>query len=44
LTVSRRLSHSSPAITLTVYGHLLAPKDAAAAIMQATFANAGVEG
>ena len=44
LTVSRRLGHSSPAITLTVYGHLLSPKDDAAAIMQATFANAGVEG
>ena len=44
LTVSRRLGHSSPAITLNVYGHLLSPKDDAAAIMQATFANAGVEG
>jgi integrase len=44
LTVSRRLGHSSPAITLTVYGHLLSPKDDAAKIMQATFANAGVEG
>jgi len=44
LTVSRRLGHSSPAITLTVYGHLLSPKDDAAAIMQATFANAGLEG
>jgi integrase len=44
LTVSRRLGHSSPAITLTVYGHLLSPKDDAAKIMQETFANAGVEG
>jgi integrase len=44
LTVSRRLGHSSPAITLTVYGHLLSPEDRAADIMQALFANAGVEG
>ena len=44
LTVSRRLGHSSPAITLTVYGHLLSPEDRAADIMQATFANAGIEG
>jgi len=44
LTVSRRIGHSSPAITLSIYGHLLSPKDDAAAIMQVTFANAGVEG
>ena len=44
LTVSRRLGHSSPTITLSVYGHLLSPHDRAAEIMQATFANAGVEG
>jgi integrase len=36
LTVSRRLGHSSPAITLKVYGPLLSPKDDAAAIIQAT--------
>jgi integrase len=44
LTVSRRLGHSSPAITLTVYGHLLSPEDRAADIMQAAFTDAGVEG
>ena len=44
LTVSRRLGHSSPAITLTVYGHLLSPQDRAADIMQAAFTDAGVEG
>jgi integrase len=44
LTVSRRLGHSSPTITLSVYGHLLSPEDRAADIMQATFAGAGVEG
>jgi integrase len=38
LTVSRRLGHASPAITLTVYGHLFANTDARAAeIMEATF-------
>jgi integrase len=42
LTVSRRLGHSSPAITLTVYGHLLSPEDRAADIMQAMFAEAGI--
>jgi integrase len=48
LTVSRRLGHSSPGITLTVYGHLLSPKDDAADIMQKTltdaFAKADMEG
>src|SRR6516225_6055728 len=34
LTVSRRLGHGSPAITLTVYGHLFKPDDRAAAIME----------
>jgi integrase len=43
LTVSRRLGHSSPAITLTVYGHLLSPQDRAADIMEAAFANAGLD-
>jgi integrase len=42
LTVSRRLGHSSAAITLTVYGHLLSPEDRAADIMQSVFASAGV--
>jgi integrase len=44
ITVSRRLGHGSPAITLNVYGHLLRPEDRAADIMQAMLANAGVEG
>jgi integrase len=34
LTVSRRLGHGSPAITLNVYGHLFRPDDRAAAIME----------
>jgi integrase len=42
LTVSRRLGHSSAAITLTVYGHLLSPEDRAADIMQGVFTSAGV--
>jgi integrase len=40
LTVSRRLGHSSPAITLTVYGHLLSPEDRAADIMEAVLGGA----
>jgi integrase len=35
LTISRRLGHGSPAITLGVYGHLFRPDDRAAAIMEA---------
>ena len=35
LTISRRLGHGSPAITLSVYGHLFRPDDRAAAIMEA---------
>ena len=31
LTISRRLGHGSPAITLGVYGHLFSNTDAAAA-------------
>ena len=31
LTISRRLGHGSPAITLTVYGHLIEGKDRQAA-------------
>jgi integrase len=42
LTISRRLGHSSPAITLTVYGHLLTSEDRAADIMQAMFIQAGI--
>lgn len=44
LTVSRRLGHTSAAITLAVYGHLLTPNDRAADITQAMLTNAGVEG
>jgi integrase len=41
LTVSRRIGHASPAITLNVYGHLFANTDARAAeIMEAAFAKA----
>jgi integrase len=42
LTVSRRLGHSSAAITLTVYGHLLTPEDRAADIIEAMFATAEI--
>jgi integrase len=42
LTVSRRLGHASPAITLTVYAHLLSPEDRAAEIMQNLFTDAGI--
>jgi integrase len=39
LTISRRLGHASPTITLAVYGHLFSNTDARAAeIMEATFA------
>jgi integrase len=34
LSISRRLGHGSPAITLGVYGHLFKPDDRAAAIME----------
>ena len=38
LTISRRIGHASPTITLSVYGHLFANTDARAAeIMEATF-------
>jgi integrase len=42
LTVSRRLGHASPTITLSVYGHLLTSEDRAADIMQGVFAAAGI--
>ena len=35
LTISRRLGHGSPAITLKVYGHLFKTDDRAAQIMEA---------
>ena len=45
LTISRRLGHGSPAITLAVYGHLFSnTDDRAAAIMEATFAAVRTEG
>ena len=38
LTISRRIGHALPTITLAVYGHLFSSTDARAAeIMQATF-------
>lgn len=38
LTVSRRLGHGSPAITLTVYGHMFAnTDDKAAAVAETAF-------
>ena len=38
LTISRRLGHGSPVITLGVYGHLFRPDDRAAAIMEKALA------
>jgi integrase len=44
LTISRRLGHGSPAITLAVYGHLFGNTDAKAAeIMEAAFGNLGTD-
>jgi integrase len=44
LTVSRRIGHASPAITLDVYGHLFKNTDTRAAeIMEAAFAKVGTE-
>lgn len=40
LTISRRLGHGSPAITLGIYGHLFKPDDRAAAIMERALAGA----
>jgi hypothetical protein len=41
LTISRRLGHGSPTITLDVYGHLFANTDhRAAQIIDATFVRA----
>jgi integrase len=45
LTISRRLGHSSPTITLGVYGHLIhGTDDRAAAIMEAAFGSKMVAG
>jgi integrase len=43
LTISRRLGHGSPVITLGVYGHLFRPDDRAAAIMEAALAGSRAE-
>jgi integrase len=44
LTISRRLGHGSPMITLGVYGHLFTnTDDRAAEIMEAAFARAKTE-
>jgi integrase len=44
LTISRRIGHASPAITLDVYGHVFRNADARAAeIMQAAFARVRTE-
>jgi integrase len=44
LTISRRLGHGSPAITLAVYGHLFVNSDdRSAAIAEVAFANMGTE-
>jgi integrase len=44
LTISRRLGHGSPAITLRIYGHLFTDSDdRAAAIMQTAFAGASTD-
>jgi integrase len=42
LTISRRLGHGSPAITLNVYGHLLKPDNRAADAIERALA--GIEG
>jgi integrase len=44
LTISRRLGHGSPAITLSVYGHLFSnTDDRAAQIMETAFADMRTE-
>ena len=44
LTISRRLGHGSPTVTLAVYGHLFGDTDTRAAeIMEVTFSNLGTE-
>jgi integrase len=43
LTISRRLGHGSPAITLGVYGHLFKPDDRAAAIMEAALSGSSAD-
>jgi hypothetical protein len=44
LTISRRLGHGSPMITLGAYGHLFSNTDARAGeIMETTFSNLRTE-
>jgi integrase len=44
LTISRRIGHASPSITLDVYGHMFKNTDVqAAAIMEAAFTRMGTE-
>lgn len=44
LTISRRLGHASPTITLGAYGHLYSnTDDRAAQIMEAMFSRAGTD-
>src|SRR6516165_11452848 len=43
LTISRRIGHASPSITLNVYGHLFSNTDAKAAeIIEAAFSKVGL--
>jgi integrase len=42
LTVSRRMGHHSPTITLSVYGHLLTTADRAADVVQSVFIGSGI--
>jgi integrase len=41
VTISRRLGHSSPSITLNVYGHLVSSKDGTAAAVEAVLGGIG---
>ena len=41
MTISRRLGHASPSITLTVYGHLMPNTDARAASIMDVFLKSG---
>ena len=44
LTISRRLGHASPTITLCVYGHLYSnTDDRAAQVMEAMFSKLGTD-
>jgi integrase len=44
VTISRRLGHASPTITLTVYGHLFSnTDDRAADIIEAAFSGSKTE-